>query len=62
MTKTSKGVIFGFFLTTFVILWIIYSYATQGVILSSNTAAWLLALITSAALTVVFARYRPSRR
>lgn len=62
MTKAPKIVTCGFFLTTFVVLWVIYSYATRGVIVSASPAAWLLALITSAVLTVVFARFRPSGR
>lgn len=62
MTNAPKVVTCGFFLTTFVVLWVIYSYATRGVIISGGPATWLLALITSAVLTVVFARYRPSGR
>lgn len=54
MTKAPKVIVGGFFLTTFVLVWIVYSYATAGVIISGTPASWLLALATSAVLTLVF--------
>lgn len=54
MTKPPKLIVGGFFLTTFILLLIIYSYATRGVIISGSPAAWVMALITAAALTLTF--------
>jgi hypothetical protein len=51
----------GFFLTTSFLLWVIYSLATSGAVLTGRPAVWICALLTSLVLTVLLARRRTRR-
>jgi hypothetical protein len=54
----------GCFLTTFLLLWVVYSFATTGVVISGRPLILIAALATSAVLTLLAFRgwSRPRRR